>query len=226
LKENPKKQLAMIFNLTERPSVASRFLAEIRNVDIQHDRMRFRRNLERLGEILAYELSKELEYSADHVRTPLGEAPVDELNEQPILLTILRAGLPLLQGFQNYFDRADTGFIGAYRYHPNNDAGFSIKTDYLAIPDINQKLLILVDPMLATGRSIVDTMDSILTKGTPRFVHIVSAIATPEGIRHIKENFPVDFKIWTGAVDQGLNDKSYIVPGLGDAGDLSFGNKL
>ncbi len=216
----------MLFNLSESASIASHFLSEIREVNIQKDRLRFRRNMERLGEILAYELSKELDYSPAHVSTVLGEASFDELREFPIIITILRAGLPLYQGILNYFDRSDSGFVGAYRAHKGTEPEFEIKTDYLACPNLDDRILILADPMLATGRSLVDGMNMILKNGNPKFVHIVSAIATPEGIRHLNENFPVPFKIWTAAVDTGLNAKSYIVPGLGDAGDLSFGDKL
>lgn len=216
----------MLFNLSESASIASHFLSEIREVNIQKDRLRFRRNMERLGEILAYELSKELDYSPAHVSTVLGEASFDELREFPVIITILRAGLPLYQGILNYFDRSDSGFVGAYRAHKGTETDFEIKTDYLACPNLDDRTLILADPMLATGRSLVDGMNMILKNGNPKFVHIVSAIATPEGIRHLNENFPVPFKIWTAAVDTGLNAKSYIVPGLGDAGDLSFGDKL
>ncbi len=216
----------MLFNLTESASIASHFLSEIREINTQKDRLRFRRNMERLGEILAYELSKELDYSPAHVNTVLGEASVDELREFPVIITILRAGLPLYQGILNYFDRSDSGFVGAYRAHKGSETEFVIKTDYLACPNVDDRILILADPMLATGRSLVDGMNMILKNGKPKFVHIVSAIATPEGIRHLKEHFPVPFKIWTAVVDTGLNEKSYIVPGLGDAGDLSFGDKL
>ena len=216
----------MLFNLSESASIASHFLSEIREINIQTDRLRFRRNMERLGEILAYELSKELDYSPAHVNTVLGEASVDARREFPVIITILRAGLPLYQGVLNYFDRSDSGFVGAYRAHKGSETEFVIKTDYLACPNVDDRILILADPMLATGRSLVDGMNMILKNGKPKFVHIVSAIATPEGIRHLKEHFPVPFKIWTAVVDTGLNEKSYIVPGLGDAGDLSFGDKL
>lgn len=186
--------------------------------------MRFRRNLERIGEIAAYEISKTLEYSQNEVITPLGVAVTPLLKEQPVVATILRAGLPMHQGVLNYFDRADNAFVSAYRRH-HKDGTFDIRLDYLSSPSLAEKVLIMTDPMLATGSSIVMTYKAMLQRGKPKHTHIVCAIASTQGIEYIKSHLPSGITIWAGAVDDELTAQAYIVPGLGDAGDLAFGEK-
>ena len=214
----------MVFILNKGNSIANQFLIELRDTDIQQDRMRFRKNMERLGEIMAYEVSRKLAYKPHDVITPLGKSSTHILKEQPVLITILRAGIPFFQGFINYFDQADAGFIGAYRKEDANN--LTIKLEYLATTDLKDKTIILIDPMLATGRSVMDTVTAIVRNGKPYHLHIVSLVAAPEGIRHIEQNLKLPFSLWTCAVDEGLNQQYYIVPGLGDAGDLSYGGKL
>ena len=214
-----------VFILDQLPSVASQFMADLRDVDRQGDRLRFRRNVERIGELLAYELSKTLPYTQQTVHTPLDTLSVDCLTEQPVLVSVLRAGLPLHQGVLNYFDQAPSGFIGAFR-QPTEAHQFTIETNYHAIPPVAQRSVVLIDPMLATGRTIVQAMHLLAHHGTPARVHVVAAISCPEGIAHVQENAPFPCSFWLGAVDSHLNQKSYIVPGLGDAGDLAFGPKL
>lgn len=186
--------------------------------------MRFRRNLERVAEVLAYELSKHLDYQTELVTTPLGEAEVPILKQQPVLATILRAGLPMHQGLLNYFDRAESAFVSAYRKHTTAE-DFDIHVEYLASPSIDGKTLIISDPMLATGSSMVMVYKALLKQGKPAKVHIVSAIAAPEAIEFVKKHLPETVSIWVGAIDKELTAQSYIVPGLGDAGDLAFGVK-
>jgi len=186
--------------------------------------MRFRRNLERIGEVAAFEISKKLEYEVKEVTTPLGVAQIPLLKEQPIVATILRAGLPLHQGVLNYFDKADNAFVTAYRRH-HKDGSFDIRLDYLSSPSLNNRILILTDPMLATGASMVMTYKAMLQHGKPKHTHIVCAIASMEGIEYVKSHLPSDVTIWAGAVDEELTAQAYIVPGLGDAGDLAFGEK-
>lgn len=214
----------MLFILNDQNTVANQFLLEVRDAGLQQDRMRFRKNIERLGEIMAYELSKELDYITKEVFTPLGNKRVNILKEQPVMITILRAGLPYFEGFLNFFDQADCGFIGAFR--KEDEKNMTIKLEYAATPSLKDRIVILIDPMLATGRSVIDSVDAILRNGTPSHLHVVSLVAAPEGIHHLKENLQLPFSIWTCAVDEKLNDQFYIVPGLGDAGDLSFGLKL
>lgn len=214
----------MIHNLSLTPSVFSAFLGELRDCTIQQDPMRFRRNLERVAEILGYELSKQLEYESTDVTTPLGEAQIDVLKQQPILATILRAGLPMHQGLLNIFDRADSAFVSAYRRHTTAEE-FDIQVEYLAAPDIEGKTLIISDPMLATGSSMVMVYKALLKHGKPARVHIVSAIAAPEALDFVKSHLPDTTTIWVGAIDRELTAQSYIVPGLGDAGDLAYGVK-
>jgi len=192
---------------------------------VQNDRMRFRRNIERIGEVAAYELSKTLQFKTVDVTTPLGTATTSLLEEQPVLATILRAGLPLHQGMLNYFDKADNAFISAYRKH-HPDGSFEISLEYLSCPDLNNRVLILCDPMLATGASLVETIQAIQKKYTPSQIHIVVTIASQKGIEHVEKELGADIPIWCAAIDPILNDKSYIVPGLGDAGDLAFGTKM
>jgi uracil phosphoribosyltransferase len=205
-------------------SVFNHFLAEIRDLSVQQDSMRFRRNMERIGEVIAYELSKHLNYASSSVTTPLGEAEVGLIADQLVIGTILRAGLPLHQGVLNYFDKAQNAFVSAYRKH-HKDNSFEIAVEYLSSPDLDGKILILTDPMLATGSSMVLAFKGLLRKGTPKHVHIVSAIASREGLAYVEKNMPENTTVWIGAVDDELTVQSYIVPGLGDAGDLAYGVK-
>jgi uracil phosphoribosyltransferase len=215
----------MVHNLSLNNSIINQFVAELRDVQIQKDRMRFRKNLERIGEIFAYEISKTLKYEERDVVTPLGIASVPMLIDQPIVGTILRAGLPLHYGLLNYFDQADNAFISAYRKH-HKDGSFDIKLEYVGSPALADRELILCDPMLATGSSIVMTYKALLEKGMPRHTHIVSALASSQGVEYVKRNLPANVTIWCAAIDEELTAQSYIVPGLGDAGDLAFGNKI
>lgn len=214
----------MLRILSEQNSIVNHFIAELRNIEIQNDRMRFRKNLERIGEVAAFEISKTLAYTDTEITTPLGIAVVPMITELPVLATILRAGLPLHQGLLNYFDMADNGFISAYRRH-HKDGSFDIHLEYVASPILDNKILILSDPMLATGQSLVLTYKALLLKGKPKYTHIVTAIASTQGVAHVKASFDENVTIWCGAVDEELTSKSYIVPGLGDAGDLAFGKK-
>lgn len=213
-----------IINLGSENTVFNQFIAEIRDVSIQGDSMRFRRNCERLGEIFAYEVSKTLIYKKQEVVTPLGVAEMSLLKEQPVLATILRAGLPLHQGLLNYFDKADNAFVSAYRKH-HKDGSFVIEAEYMASPDLTDRTVILSDPMLASGASMVEIYKLLLEKGKPSNLHIVTLIASVEGVNYIKKHLPEDTTVWVGAVDDELTAQSYIVPGLGDAGDLAFGAK-
>lgn len=212
--------------LSENNSVLNHFLGQIRNIKVHNDSMRFRRNIERIGEIMAYELSKELHYSDIEIQTPLGIKKTTQIKDQLVLCSILRAGIPLHMGFLNYFDSAENGFVSACRHHPNNDVYFDIKVEYQAIADINDKNLLLIDPMLATGQSIVAVFNRLIERGTPREIHIAVTIAAPEGIAYLKKHLPPNCHLWIAALDENLDEKSYIVPGLGDAGDLAFGKKL
>ena len=215
----------MVIDLSKKNSLLNHWVAELRDVNVQNDRMRFRRNIERIGEVAAYELSKTLDFKSVEVTTPLGIAPTQLLNEQPVLATILRAGLPLHQGMLNYFDKADNAFISAYRKH-HPDGSFEISLEYLSCPNLNGRVLILCDPMLATGASLVETIQAIQKTYTPAQIHIVVTIASQKGIEHVEKELGTDTPIWCAAIDPILNDKSYIVPGLGDAGDLAFGTKM
>ena len=214
----------MVINLSKEHSLVSNWVAELRDVNIQHDRMRFRRNLERIGEVAAYEISRRLAYVEKEVQTPLGTAVCEVLEEQPVLTTILRAGLALHNGLLSYFDKADNAFVSAYRKH-NPDGSFQIALEYLSCPEIDNRTLILSDPMLATGASLVKTIQYLKGEGTPKAIHIVTAIACTVGIEFVRREIP-DAIIWCGAVDDELTAKGYIVPGLGDAGDLAFGVKI
>ncbi|MFT3845541.1 MAG: uracil phosphoribosyltransferase [Lacibacter sp.] len=214
----------MVINLSEQHSLVSNWVAELRDVEIQNDRMRFRRNLERIGEIVAYEISKGLEWEEKEVTTPLGTAPAKMLKQQPVLATILRAGLPLHQGLLNYFDGADNAFISAYRKH-HRDGSFEISLEYVSCPTLEDRVVIIADPMLATGSSLVKTVQHLRAEGQPAEIHIVCAIACTVGIEYVQRNEP-KVKIWCGAIDDELTAKGYIVPGLGDAGDLAFGTKV
>ncbi len=214
-----------MFILTNTNTIANHFIAEMRDVNIQKDAMRFRKNMERLGEILAYEVSKTLTYQNSIVQSPLAQATTNLLKEQPVLVAILRASLPFHQGFLNVFDRAENAFIGAYRGKHRPDKTFDVQMDYLASPDLNNKTIILIDPMLATGKSLVKSYEALLTYGKPAKVIIVAAIAAPEGIQFLQKQIP-EANFFIGTVDEKLNHKFYIVPGLGDAGDLAYGGKL
>jgi uracil phosphoribosyltransferase len=214
----------MVINLSEQHSLISNWISEIRNVEIQHDRMRFRRNLERIGEAAAYEISKVLPFVEKEIQTPLGIATAKILQDQPVLATILRAGLPLHQGLLNFFDQADNAFISAYRKH-NKDGSFEISLDYISCPELENRVIILSDPMLATGSSLVKTIHFLKEEGHPRQIHIVAAIACTVGIEYVKRAEP-SVTIWCGDIDDELTAKGYIVPGLGDAGDLAYGVKV
>jgi uracil phosphoribosyltransferase (EC 2.4.2.9) len=214
----------MIVNLSEQHSLVSNWVAELRDVNIQNNRMRFRRNLERIGEVAAYEISKALSFEEKEIQTPLGIAEHKMLKEQPVLATILRAGLPLHQGLLNYFDKADNAFISAYRKH-NKDGSFEIILEYISCPELENRVLIISDPMLATGASLVKTIQYLKDEGSPCAIHIVAAIACTVGIEYVKREAPA-VTIWCGDIDDELTAKGYIVPGLGDAGDLAFGTKI
>lgn len=214
----------MVINLSTEHSLMSNWIAELRHTDIQTDRMRFRRNLERIGEVIAYEISKGLEWEEKEVPTPLGSSVCKVLKTQPVLATILRAGLPLHQGLLNYFDKGDNAFISAYRKH-HRDGSFEINIEYVSCPDIDDRVLIISDPMLATGASLVKTIRFLKAEGEPKEIHVVAAIACTVGIEFVLREEP-GVKVWCGAIDDELTAKGYIVPGLGDAGDLAFGLKV
>jgi uracil phosphoribosyltransferase len=211
--------------LNKQHSLLHQYVAELRDNEVQKDRARFRKNIERIGQIMAYEISKVLEYKEVNVTTPLGSHTTAQLAEQPVLATILRAGLSMHQGLLNFFDHADCAFISAYRKHHPNSHNFDIVVEYLASPDINGKTLLLIDPMLATGQSIELTYQAILQRGTPKKLHVVSLIGSSEGVAYLKDKLP-EATLWLADMDDTLNSDGYIVPGLGDAGDLSFGEKL
>jgi uracil phosphoribosyltransferase len=214
----------MVVNLSEQYSLLCDWISEIRDQDTQLDRMRFRRNLERIGEVAAYEISKSLPYLEKEVQTPLGIATAKVLNNQPVITTILRAGLPLHQGLLNFFDKADNGFISAYRKH-QRDGTFEIRLDYISCPELEGRVVIVSDPMLATGASLVKTIQYLREEGHPAEIHVVVAIACTVGIEYVLREEP-NCRIWCGAIDDELTAKGYIVPGLGDAGDLAYGNKV
>lgn len=214
----------MIHILNKENSILNHFLAEIRNVAVQQDRMRFRRNIARIGEIMAYHVSQNETYTHQTIQTPLGETTIPMLVQQPVVATILRAGLPFQQGFLNYFDHADAAFISAYRKHKRGD-DFEIKVDYLSSPQLGGRTLILCDPMLATGQSLVQCYKAILAFGIPEKLILCSVIASDEGVAYTRQHLP-QATIYTAALDMELTAKSYIVPGLGDAGDLAFGEKV
>lgn len=214
----------MVINLSEKHSLISNWVSELRNVEVQTDRMRFRRNLERIGEAIAYEISKILPFEEKEIQTPLGTATCKMLKDQPVLATILRAGLPLHQGLLNAFDKADNAFISAYRKH-HKDGSFEISLDYISCPDMENRVVIISDPMLATGSSLVKTIHFLKEEGRPKEIHIVAAIACTVGIEYVKREEP-SVTIWCGDIDDELTAKGYIVPGLGDAGDLAFGTKV
>jgi uracil phosphoribosyltransferase len=214
-----------IYNLNNQNSIINKFIAELRDIHIQKDSMRFRKNIERIGELLGYELSKALNYTSEEIQTPLGVSKTKLSKDQLVICSILRAGLPLHHGLQNCFDNAENSFISAYRHH-TSETEFEIKVEYLASPSLEGKTLIIADPMLATGRTFVNVLEALKHLGTPSKVHLVSVIGSQPGIDFLNRELPDDYTLWIAAVDPELNEHGYIVPGLGDAGDLCFGRKL
>ena len=215
-----------IKNLGEGNSVINNFISELRNVDIQNDRFRFRKNLERLGEIFAYEISKTLEYKSETVVTPLGSLEMNVLKEQPVLATILRAGLPMHQGFLNIFDQADNSFIAAHRKYDKNE-NYDINIEYYSTADFNDKVLVVIDPMLSTGESLVRCLNDLISDDMmPKEIHVANVLASRDGIEYLNRSLNhLNITIWVGAIDEELTAIAYIVPGLGDAGDLAYGKK-
>ena len=212
-------------NISNNSSVASNFLAEIRDVTVQADRLRFRKNLSRLGEILAYEMSKSFDFTNKDIETPLKNMSVAVIEDQPVLISILRAGMPFFEGVQQFFDHADAGFIGAFRAKDFSSSN-KIDLSYVAVPELTGKTVVIVDPMLATGQSMADTIIKLSEQyGKPKKICLLAVIAAPEGIAYLEKTITQPIELWCGAIDENLNDKAYIVPGLGDAGDLSYGLK-
>jgi len=214
----------MLHNLQTKNSLLSKFIGEIRNIKVQSDRMRFRKNMERIGEIFAYEISQTLQYKAEDIETPMGVATVQSCTDRIVIANILRAGIPMHYGILNFFDQADNAFVSAYRMH-HKDGSFEINLQYVSCPDLDESVLLLCDPMLATGASMDIAIKNLMEYGIPKQIHIATAIASVPGLEYIQRRYP-DAHIWTGAIDEELTAKSYIVPGLGDAGDLSFGPKV
>lgn len=214
----------MVINLSEKHSLVNNWISELRDTEVQYDRMRFRRNLERIAEICAYEISKKMPWQEKEITTPLGTSNSMVLKEQPVLATILRAGLAMHNGLLNYFDKADNAFISAYRKH-NPDGTFDIRLEYMSCPDIEDRIIIISDPMIATGSSLVKSIEFLKEEGTIKELHIVCAIACTVGLEYVKRAYP-KATIWCGDIDDEITAKGYIVPGLGDAGDLAFGAKL
>jgi uracil phosphoribosyltransferase len=214
-----------MFILAKQNTIASHYLAEIRDKHIQNDSMRFRTNMKRIGEIMAYEISKSLEYESIQVTTPLGSKECSIILHQPVLLTVLRAGLPFFEGFQSFFDKSSSGFFGAYRKNEGGFEDIEIEGNYFTNPDLSNQDIIITDPMLATGKSFAKLIKRIKGEYTPKSIHIACVIASRQGLEYIESEFP-DCKVWAADVDDQLNDLAYIVPGLGDAGDLSFGKKV
>lgn len=218
--------LDMVRNLGQQPSVFNQFISEIRDASVQQDSMRFRFNMERLGSLFAYEISRQLEYETKEVTTPLGVAEVPVLKSYPVLATILRAGLPLHRGMLDVFDKSENAFISAYRKH-SKDGNFNIQVEYVSGPDITNRTVILSDPMLATGASLALSYKALIGKGKPSHTHIVTLIASTQGVEYLKRTLPFDdVTLWVGAIDDELTAQAYIVPGLGDAGDLAYGTKI
>jgi len=215
-----------VHELSRNNSIANKFISQLRDVHVQKDRMRFRRNIERLGEIMSYELSQELNYQKQAIETPLGTSIIAQPDKEIVICSILRAGLPLHQGILNYFDDAENSFISAYRHHPDNDENFEVLVEYMASPSLEGKTLILADPMLATGKSFANVLKAIAPMGKPAKIHLVSVIGSSEGIEFLKSEFPENSKLWIATIDNELDKNGYIVPGLGDAGDLCYGQKL
>ncbi len=216
----------MVHHLGADNSLLNKFISEIRDKEIQKDSMRFRRNIERIGEVLSYEMSKTLEYEDKAVITPLGVKLMNLPKNQLVLCSVLRAGLPLHQGILNYFDQADNAFISAYRYHPEGGDDFEVIVKYFAAPSLDGKTLVLTDPMLATGKTLQNVLQALKSHGTPEKIHIVSVIGSRRGVDYVKQVFPQNTHVWIAAIDEELSSRGYIIPGLGDAGDLAFGEKL
>ena len=214
----------MIINMSDKHSLVSNWVGDLRNVQVQNDRMRFRRNLERIGEVLAYEISKVLPYKTEEIETPLGTHHSKVLEAQPVVASILRAGIPMHNGVLNYFDKADNAFVSAFRKH-HKDGSFEIKLEYMSCPPLENRVLIVADPMIATGASLVSAIQALTEEGAPAEIHIVCAIACSIGLEYVGKNLGKKVAVWCGDIDDELTAKSYIVPGLGDAGDLAFGNK-
>lgn len=215
-----------IYNLSERNSLLNNFLKEIRDKNIQKDSMRFRRNMERIAYTMAYEISKKLNYTTETIQTPLTETTINTSNDKIVVASILRAGIPFHNGILDFFDKAESAFISAYRKYDETHINFEIFVEYIASPSLTNKTLILCDPMLATGGSMELSYKALLSKGLPAHIHIVSVIASQKAIDFVKQHLPENATIWVAAIDPVLNEHSYIVPGLGDAGDLAFGEKL
>ncbi len=216
----------IVHHFEEENSLLNQFISELRDKNIQKEAMRFRKNIERIGEILSYELSKTLNFSNKVVETPLGKKKILLPENNIVLCSILRAGLPLHQGVLNYFDNAENAFVSAYRHHPNNDDIFDVIVNYLAAPSIENKTLVLIDPMLATGKTLENTFKALEKHGKPKQIHILSVIGSIQGVAYIEKVFPENTHLWIATIDQELNNRGYIIPGLGDAGDLSYGVKL
>ncbi|MGS2762726.1 uracil phosphoribosyltransferase [Sinomicrobium sp. M5D2P9] len=215
-----------IHHIESRNSILNHFIAQVRDRAVQTDRMRFRKNLERIGEILGYELSKTLSYAPKSVTTPLGEKEVPLVENEMVICSILRAGLPFHNGLLNYFDHAENAFISAYRHHTGQGDDFDIRVEYLSSPSLDGKTLLLADPMLATGQSFISVYESLKKLGAPAEIHLLAVIGAKPGIELVEKHFPSDTHLWIAAIDDTLNDKGYIIPGLGDAGDLAYGSKL
>jgi uracil phosphoribosyltransferase len=215
-----------IHNLSLKNSILNTFVSEIRNIHVQKDKMRFRRNIERIGEILGYEMSQLLNYKTTTVETPLGYCDMDTIDNDIVLCSILRAGIPLHNGLLNYFDAAENAFISAYRHHVHNSESFEIVVEYASCPSLTNKTLILADPMLATEQSMVSAFNALKPYGLPKEIHLVSVIGATEGIAYVNKHFDASTNLWIAAIDETLNDAGYIIPGLGDVGDLAFGEKL
>ena len=216
----------IVHDYSSSDSLLNQFISELRNIDIQKDSMRFRKNIERIGQILSYEISKTLNYSPKVIKTPLGDKSIRLSDDHLVLCSVLRAGLPLHQGLLNFFDSAENAFISAYRLHRGDEDAFEVIVRYLAAPELTDKTLILTDPMLATGKTLENVYNALKKHGIPKQIHIVSVIGSQPGVNYVKSIFPEDTHLWIATIDDKLNSKGYIVPGLGDAGDLSYGIKL
>ena len=216
----------IIHDFSNTHSILNQFVSELRNVNVQQDPMRFRRNIERIGEILGYELSKTLAFNEEEIKTPLGTKHMALTQDQIVLCSVMRAGTPLHHGLLNYFDHAENAFISAYRDHPNGDDNFEVIVQYLAAPGLDDKILVITDPMLATGKTLENVLIALKEHGNPKQIHIVSVVGSKQGISYLEPIFPKDTHLWISAIDEDLNSKGYIIPGLGDAGDLCYGPKL
>lgn len=216
----------VLHHLGKENSILNRFIAELRDKNIQKDAMRFRRNIERVGEILGYEMSKTLKYISEKVSTPLGDKNMVQPHSNIVICSVLRAGLPLHQGLLNYFDSAENAFISAYRHHKGSEDTFEVVVNYFASPSLENKVVVLSDPMLATGKTLENVLGVLKGHGVPQEIHIVAVIGSTQGIRYIESIFPENTHLWIAAIDEELSNRGYIVPGLGDAGDLAFGEKL